>query len=111
MNGERQGVSCIPGTWAVVERKWSSGDRVSIELPMEVRSTCVDQQHPQRVAFIYGPTVLVRRNRTLSSDSLSKFARQKDSNTFRLSLSGEQEFVPFYSVGFHEPYEMYFDLS
>jgi len=109
LNGE-QNVSCIPGTWASLERKWSSGDRVSIELPMEVRATCVDQQHLKRIAYVYGPTVLVKRNKPLGSDSFSKFVRQREGNTFRLAL-GEQEFVPFYSVGFHEPYEMYFDLS
>jgi DUF1680 family protein len=111
VNGERQNVSCAPGNWANLERRWSPGDRVSIELPMELRYAAIDQQHPKRVAFVYGPTVLVRPNKTLTSDSLSKFARQQESNTFRLPLSSEQEFVPFYSVGFHQPYEMYFDLS
>jgi DUF1680 family protein len=111
VNKERQNVSCTPGTWATVDRTWSSGDQVSIELPMEVKYTCIDRQHPKRVAFVYGPTVLVKRNQALGSDSLSKFRGQPEGNTFRLPLGGEQEFVPFYSVGFHEPYEMYFDLS
>ena len=111
VNGERQNISCIPGAWANLERKWSSGDRVSIELPMEVGFTYIDQQHPKRVAFVYGPTVLVKRNKPLGLDALSKFTRQQDGNQFRLTLGGEHEFVPFYSVGFHQPYEMYFDLS
>ena len=110
VNGERQNVSYVSGTWANLERKWSSGDRVSIELPMEVRYAGIDKQHPKRVAFVYGPTVLVKRNKALGSDSLSKFARE-EGNTFHLRLSGEEEFVPFYSMAFHEPYEMYFDLS
>lgn len=111
VHGERQNISCTPGAWANLDRKWSSGDKVSIELPMEVRYAGIDQQHPRRVAIVYGPTVLVKRNEPLGSDSLSKLARQTESNKFRLPLSGEQEFVPFYSVGFREPYEMYFDLN
>jgi len=55
-------------------------------------------------------TVFVRRHQTLDSDSPSKFAPQ-DGNSFHLRLSGEEEFVTFYSIGFHETYEMYFDLS
>jgi DUF1680 family protein len=110
VNGERQNVPCAPGTWASLDQKWSSGDRISVELPMEVRYTPVDEQHPKRVAFVYGPTVLVRRKQVLATDSLSKFAKS-EGNRFHLRLNREEEFVPFYSVGFHEPYEMYFDLS
>lgn len=111
VNGERQNNSCRSGTWANVERKWTSGDRVRIELPMQVQCPSIDEQHPKRVALVYGPTVLVKRNKRLASDSLSRFARREGSNRFRLQLGGDEEFVPFYSVGFHEPYEMYFDLS
>jgi uncharacterized protein len=111
VNGSRQNISCTPGTWANLERNWSSGDQVSIELPMEVHYAPVDEQHPKRVAFVYGPTVLVRRNQRLPSGAPSEFTKRGNSNTFRLQLGGEEEFVPFYSVGFHEPYEMYFDLS
>lgn len=110
VNGERQNVSCAPGTWAKVERKWNPGDRVFVEFPMEVQYSPIDQQHPKRVALTYGPTVLVRRKKPLAWGSLAKFSRV-ERNTFRLPLSDEEDFVPFYSVGFHEPYEMYFDLS
>lgn len=78
---------------------------------MEVHYTPVDEQHPKRVAFVYGPTALVKRNKTLAPDSLRQFTKQGNSNIFRLQLGSEEEFVPFYSIGFHEPYEMYFDLS
>ena len=36
VNGQRQSVSCAPGTWATLDRKWNSGDKVSIDLPMEI---------------------------------------------------------------------------
>jgi DUF1680 family protein len=111
VNGERQSVSCTPGTWASLDRKWTSGDKVSIELPMELLYAPIDKQHPHRVALVYGPTVLVKRQKHLSADSLAKFVRPENKLRFELSSTGEDEFVPFYSVGFHEPYEMYFDLG
>jgi len=107
--GKRENVSCTSGTWANLERKRSSGDRVSIELRMEVGYACMDRRRPKRVRSSTA-TVLVRRHQTLDSDCPSKFAPQ-DGNSFHLRLSGEEEFVTFYSIGFHEPYEMYFDLS
>ena len=111
VNGERQNVSCTPGTWAALDRKWISGDRVSIELPMELQSAPIDQQHPRRIALVYGPTVLVKRTRPLKGNALSAFTRSGNKNSFHLRPEAEEEFVPFYTMGFHEPYEMYFDLA
>lgn len=111
VNGHPQNVSCSPGAWATLDRSWTSGDQVSIELPMELLYAAIDERHPKRVAFVYGPTVLVRRRKALDTNSQSGFVRQQSGNTFHLRTSGDDEFVPFYSVGFHEPYEMYFDLS
>jgi uncharacterized protein len=108
VNGERQSVSCSPGTWASLNRKWNAGDKVSIELPMELVSSAIDPQHPQRVAFVYGPTVLVKRSRRLAADSLQKLAKPDSKLRFELRANAEDEFVPFYAMGFHEPYEIYF---
>jgi DUF1680 family protein len=111
VNGQRQNTSCAPGTWATLDRKWNSGDKVSIELPMELLYVPIDQQHPHRVALAFGPTVLVKRKKQLLADSLSRFARSEHNLGFHLPAAGNEEFVPFYSTGFHEPYEMYFDLG
>jgi DUF1680 family protein len=111
VNGQRQSVSCNPGSWASLGRRWNSGDRVSIELPMELLYAPIDQQHPKRVALVYGPTVLVRRQKHLSPDTLPNLARPEPELRFKLRPNGEDEFVPFYAIGFHEPYEMYFDLT
>jgi DUF1680 family protein len=110
VNGQRQSVSCNPGTWATLDRKWNSGDKVSIDLPMEILYAPVDSQHPNRIALVYGPTVLVKRPKRLSAGSLRALGKPGQGLGFRLPSSGEDEFVPFYSMGFHEPYEMYFDL-
>jgi len=110
VNGQRQSVSCNPGTWATLDRKWNSGDKVSIDLPMEILYAPVDSQHPNRVALVYGPTVLVKRPQRFSADSLRALGKPGQGLSFHLPSSGEDEFVPFYSMGFHVPYEMYFDL-
>ncbi len=111
VNGAKQNVACNPGSWATVERKWNSGDRVSIDLPMQLACVPVDPQHPNRVATVYGPVVLVRRVEALSAGSPSALAKRTESGSFRRKHSVDDEFVPFYSVGFREPYQMYFDLS
>jgi DUF1680 family protein len=110
VNGQRQGISCNPGNWAILDHHWNSGDKVSIDLPMELVYAPVDQQHPKRVALVYGPTVLVKRQKLMSADALPKFSKTDQKLRFELRPSSEDEFVPFYALGFHEPYEMYFDL-
>ncbi len=58
VNGTTAGVSCQPGTWAVVARTWNSGDRVEVRIPMRLRMQAVDRQHPDRVAVMRGPVAL-----------------------------------------------------
>ena len=110
VNGQRQNVSCSPGTWASLDRKWNPGDKVSIELPMEIVSAPVDAQHPKRVALVYGPTVLVKRGRHFSDGSVGKMKKMEDKLRFASPSAGNDEFVPFYAMGFYEHYEMYFDV-
>ena len=111
VNGQRQSLSCNPGTWASLDRNWNSGDKISIELPMELSYASIDPQHPKRVALVYGPVVLVKRKRSLSAESLAELSKAEPKLKFQLKTNGADDFVPFYSVGHREPYEMYFDLS
>ncbi len=46
-------------TWAAIERTWRDGDTVEIRIPMSLRAEAVDGEHPDRVAILYGPVVLV----------------------------------------------------
>jgi uncharacterized protein len=111
VNGQPQSLSCNPGSWASLDRKWKSGDKICIELPMEVSYAPIDSQHPKRVALVYGPAVLVKRKKPLSKESLAQFSKPEHKLNFQLQTNGAEDFVPFYSVGHREPYEMYFDLS
>ena len=111
VNGQRQSLSCSPGTWASLDRNWNSGDKISIELPMEVAYASIDPQHPKRVALVYGPVVLVKRKKSLSAETLAGLSKSEPKLKFQLQTNGADDFVPFYSLGHREPYEMYFDLS
>jgi uncharacterized protein len=40
-------------------REWRTGDRVEVELPLKMRLEAVDRQHPDTVALLTGPLVLM----------------------------------------------------
>jgi len=60
INGEAAGVKAEAGTYAAIEREWSSGDTIELMLPMEVRLL---KAHPKveearnQVAIMRGPVV------------------------------------------------------
>ncbi len=58
VNGRRVQTSTTPGSFAAIHRRWRSGDRVELDLPMTTRLEPVDRQHPETVALAFGPLVL-----------------------------------------------------
>ncbi len=58
VNASAVNVACKPGTWATVERRWNSGDRVEARIPLRLCMQPVDRQHPDRVAVVRGPVAL-----------------------------------------------------
>ena len=48
-----------PGAFAAIRRTWKDGDHVEIELPMPLRLEQVDTNHPDLVALVQGPIVLM----------------------------------------------------
>lgn len=48
-----------PGTFAEIHRHWKNGDRLELELPRPKRLAPVDAQHPNIVALLEGPLVLM----------------------------------------------------
>jgi DUF1680 family protein len=55
INGEASTISCIPGTFAVLERVWKSGDQITLDLPMEWRFVKGRERQAGRVAIMRGP--------------------------------------------------------
>ena len=57
VNGSTQNVTTTPGTYASLTRSWSSGDTVTLRLPMRV-ITVPANDNSNVVAITYGPAVL-----------------------------------------------------
>lgn len=115
VNGSRQNVATRPGTWATIQRMWKAGDRIAIQIAMQLRTVPVDQQHPNRVALVYGPVVLVQKTQpVLPGKGVANSARlSRGDESLAFSIPGQPagDFVPFYKVAAGEPYNMYFDLA
>jgi len=59
VNGKRVSTEVQPGTFASIHNTWKDGDRVEFELPMPLRLEAVDANHPDIVALVQGPLVLM----------------------------------------------------
>jgi DUF1680 family protein len=59
VNGKRVSESVDAGTFASIRRTWKDGDRVELELPMPLRLESVDANHPDIMALVQGPLVLM----------------------------------------------------
>jgi DUF1680 family protein len=138
VNGADSRVDATPGTWATIARTWTSGDRVDIRIPLTLRMEPVDPQHPDRVAVVRGPVVLVLEG-AYHDPNFRLPMRDEDLETWLVPETGtlprgvwavglqEPEyptifrveppdkkpvrlrFRPFYEVGEAYPYFMYFD--
>ena len=114
INGSKQNVAARPGTWATLKRKWNRGDLVKVRLPMSPRFVPIDKQHPDRVAVVVGPVVLVRENESRAAvmeRDLSKLLRSGEPLEYRVQAQPNRPFVPFYRVGEGASYGMYFDVD
>ena len=57
INGRRLEATASPGSYIEITRVWKKGDRVQVDLPMELRSEPFADD-PTLQAFVYGPIVL-----------------------------------------------------
>jgi uncharacterized protein len=67
VNGVAQNISTTPGSYAALTRSWTSGDTVTVRLPMRVIMQAAND-NPSIAAITYGPAVLAGNygNATLS---------------------------------------------
>jgi DUF1680 family protein len=59
VNGKRISLSAQPGRFARISRRWRQGDRIELTLPFHFRAVPVDNRHPDTVAVMRGPVMLV----------------------------------------------------
>jgi uncharacterized protein len=97
--------------FAVVRRKWSTGDTLTFELPQHFRTEAIDDLHPNTAALVRGSVVYVETNPTAGetalpdTDSLTPVAGVP--GAFCAQAGGRARlFIPFYSVR-DENYTMY----
>ena len=60
INGRRETEPLQPGRFAAIRREWRSDDRIELQLPLTQRLESIDAAHPQTVALLAGPLVLMR---------------------------------------------------
>ncbi|HEY2849864.1 MAG TPA: beta-L-arabinofuranosidase domain-containing protein, partial [Gemmatimonadaceae bacterium] len=57
VNGKPVSIAETRGSYATIDREWTSGDRVDIRLPMTLRTEAMPDD-PKMIAVMYGPIVL-----------------------------------------------------
>jgi DUF1680 family protein len=58
VNGKRMKEAVTPGKFAAIRRRWKSGDRIEVDLPLRPRLEAINPRHPDTVALLNGPLVL-----------------------------------------------------
>jgi uncharacterized protein len=85
INGRRETQSLPPGRFASIRREWRPADRVELKLPLTQRLEGIDAAHPETVALLAGPLVLMRilaegDTATSTVTRANLLAAQRDSN-------------------------------
>jgi len=113
VNGKRVSSAVEPGTFAAIRRKWKSGDRVELELPLANRLEAVNDTHPDVVALLSGPLVLfaikdtapmITRGQLLAAKKVASGRWQAETG------SGPVTFLSFTAID-EERYSTYLKLS
>ncbi|MFZ0339060.1 MAG: beta-L-arabinofuranosidase domain-containing protein [Terracidiphilus sp.] len=97
--------------FAVVRRRWTSGDALTFEIPLQFRSEAIDDLHPETVALLRGPLVYVEKNPAsggaahANADALRSEAGTRGVFSARAG-DRTRTYAPFYLVR-DEVYTMY----
>jgi hypothetical protein len=118
VNGKRVSLDAQPGSFAAIRRRWQTNDAIQLQLPFPLRREPIDEQHPNTVALMWGPLMLVALDTPLeiprSSVSISHEGLKPAANSpmsFELPRApGTQRFVPFYRVQ-DETYTTYVEAT
>jgi uncharacterized protein len=110
------------GGWMSFDQEWQPGHKINIQIPLNMRMQPVDGRHPNRVAIVRGPLVLVQdanyhdpvMKLPLRDEDLPKWILPGETATdFRLQTPegkmSRLKLHPFYSIGPDFPYSTYFD--
>jgi len=116
VNGKRVADGIEPGNFAALHNTWKDGDRIEIELPMPLRLEAVDANHPNLVALLQGPVVLMAVAETQPTFDAQSLLRATPLNNAAgdwsaTSVDGSQVTMrPFMSID-KESYSTYLRLK
>ena len=106
VNGKAISVAAESRTFAAIHRRWQTNDTVQIHLPFSFWTQPIDEQHPNTVALMWGPLMLValdpplelpRKAITTSPEGIKATAYSP--LTFELSRAPEKLlYVAFYRI-------------
>ena len=116
VNGRRHGAALVPGTFVAVRREWRTGDTVELTLPLQMRLEAIDAKHPDTVALLRGPMVLMAVKQA-QHGPVPEVAREKLLAAERVGTrqwlaqtrNGPLALMPFVSLG-ELPYTTYVKL-
>jgi hypothetical protein len=95
INGKREPTP-QGGQFAAIRREWHSADRVELELPDTRRLESVDAAHPDTVALLAGPLVLMR---LVDSDATAAPIRRDRLLSAQRGRNGTQEWQVMTDAG------------
>ena len=106
VNGKPLSVNVQPGTFAAIHRRWQANDAIQVRIPFPLRLEPIDEEHPNTVALMWGPLMLVALDspleiprESISAPSLGLKPAAHAPMTFELPRTpGTRRFVPFYRV-------------
>lgn len=102
------------GGFACIKRLWFDGDRIELNLPMEMRLEPLDQKHPKLVALLRGPLVLfpITTNKICLNKQQLLSAKRTNERGDEWIVETQNErirFLPFTSID-NEQYSTYLEL-
>ena len=113
VNGKRQPMELMPGSFAVMRRQWRPGDRIELELPMSLRLEAVDAQHPEIVALMSGPLVLFAITKTAPEVTRKQLlaAKRNGAKSWQVeTAAGPMRMLPFTEID-DEGYSTYLRVT
>jgi len=113
VNGRRVQAPATPGSFVALHRRWRTGDRVELELPMTTRLESIDPRHPQTVALLFGPLVLfaVTDAQPVLTGADLLAANRVDQRSWQIKTAGTPiKMLPFTEIG-DEQYTTYLRVT
>lgn len=113
VNGRRERAAIMPGSFFAIRRRWSTGDRIELDLLMKTRLEPVDPRHLDTVALLFGPLVLfaMADNPPVLTRADLLAARRVDQRSWQVGTADSAiKMLPFTDIG-EEGYSTYLRIA